>query len=130
MEKQISTGLKIWLWFVIIMHGLGAISNLTSIEQNPLRSIICILLYAAMIYSCVLIMFQTKKLGFKLMCIASGGNALYSIASVILALVFIAENVASGIVAGLVGAVSVAAMAAICPLITYFLIKSQWDMFE
>ena len=67
MEKQISKGLKIWLWFVIIMNGLSAISNVTKIGQNALGSIISIVLEAVLIYSCVLIMFQMKKFGFKLM---------------------------------------------------------------
>ena len=63
MEKQISKGLKIWLWFVIIMNGLSAISNVTKIGQNALGSIISIVLEAVLIYSCVLIMFQMKKFG-------------------------------------------------------------------
>lgn len=133
MEKQISTGLKIWLWVVIVFNGLGAISNLTKIGQSPLASIIGILLEAALIYACVLIMFKTKKLGFKLMCIVAGVNALYSVVSVILIAVIagaVAGSASIGLASGLVGAVLAVVLAAICPLITYFLMKSQWDMFE
>lgn len=133
MEKQISTGLKIWLWFVIIMNGLSAITNVTKIGQSPLSSIISILLEAALIYSCVLIMFQTKKLGFKLMCIVAGVSALYSVIVVILAGAaagVIAGSASVGIASGVIGAVLAVVMAAICPLITYFLMKPQWDVFE
>lgn len=133
MEKQISTGLKIWLWVVIVFNGLGAITNLTQIGQSPLGSIISILLEAALIYSCVLIMFQMKKLGFKLMCIVAGVNALYSVVSVILVAVIagaVAGSASIGLASGLVGAVLAVVLAAICPLITYFLMKPQWDMFE
>lgn len=133
MEKQISTGLKVWLWVVIVFNGLGAISNLTSIGQSPLASIISILLEAALIYSCVLIMFKTKKLGFKLMCIVAGVNALYTIVNVILVAIVAGAAVGSasiGLASGLVGAVLAVILAAICPLITYLLMKSQWDMFE
>lgn len=133
MEKQISTGLKVWLWVVIVFNGLGAISNLTSIGQSPLASIISILLEAALIYSCVLIMFKTKKLGFKLMCIVAGVNALYTIVNVILVAIVAGAVVGSasiGLASGLVGAVLAVILAAICPLITYLLMKSQWDMFD
>ena len=133
MEKQISTGLKVWLWVVIVFNGLGAISNLTSIGQSPLASIISILLEAALIYSCVLIMFKTKKLGFKLMCIVAGVNALYTIVNVILVAIVAGAAVGSasiGLASGLVGAVLAVILAAICPLITYLLMKSQWDMFD
>ena len=133
MEKQISKGLKIWLWFVIIMNGLSAISNVTKIGQNALGSIISIVLEAVLIYSCVLIMFQMKKFGFKLMCIAAGVNAVVSVLIVILAGVVAGAAMGSasaGIAGGLVGAVLVVIVAAICPLITYFLMKPQWDVFE
>lgn len=133
MEKQISTGLKIWLWVVIVFNGLSAISNLTKIGQSPLGSIISILLEAALIYSCVLIMFQMKKLGFKLMCITAGVNAVVSVLIVILAGAVagaVAGSATVGIAGGLVGAVLVVIIAAICPLITYFLMKPQWDVFE
>lgn len=133
MEKQISTGLKIWMWFVIIVNGLSVIKNITEIGKSPLSSIINILLEAVLIYSCVLIMFQMKKLGFKLMCITAGVNAAVSVLVVILAGAaagVIAGNASVGIAGGLVGAVLVVIMAAICPLITYFLMKPQWDIFE
>ena len=103
------------------------------IGQNALGSIISIVLEAVLIYSCVLIMFQMKKFGFKLMCIAAAVNAVVSVLIVILAGVVAGAAMGSasaGIAGGLVGAVLVVIVAAICPLITYFLMKPQWDVFE
>lgn len=129
MEKQISTGLKIWLWFVIVMNGLGVIINVIRMGQSPLDSIISILLEAALIYSCVLIMFKTKKLGFKLMCITAGVNAAISVVIAILVGVLAGVIIGNASI-GLAGAVWAVIRTAVCPLITYFLMKPQWDMFE
>lgn len=133
MEKNISTGLKVWLWIVIVMNGISAVRNVFNIAKNPLSTIITIVIEALMIYACVLIMFQMKKFGFKLMCIAAIINAVVSVVVVViagLAVGALGGSAAAGLAGGLVGAVLVVIMAAICPLITYFLMKKNWDMFE
>lgn len=133
MEKSISTGLKVWLWIVIVLNGLSVISNLTKIGSNPFGSIVSIVLEAVMIYACIMIMFQMKKLGFKLMVIMAVVNAVFSvIASVIggIAAGAITGSAAVGIAGGVIAAIFTIIIAAICPLVTYLLMKKDWDMFE
>lgn len=133
MEKQISTGLKVWLWFVIVVNGLSAVKNVFNIGSSPLSTVISIVVEAALIYACVMIMFQMKKFGFKLMCIVAIVNAVLSILIMIIAGAAagaLTGSAAVGLASGAIGIVVVIIGAALCPLITYLLMKSQWEIFE
>lgn len=133
MEKKISTGLKVWLWLVIIANGWNLIKNVMAIGDSPLAAIFSIVVEGVMIYGAVLIMFKTKKLGFKLMCIAVGVNAVLSI--ILMLFVGVAAGAATGSAAVGVASSVIAVMLVIIgaifnPLITYLLMKKDWDMFE
>ncbi len=133
MEKNVSTGLKVWLWIVIVLNALSALGNLTSIGDAPVTAIISIVLEAVMIYAAVLIMFQTKKLGFKLMCLVAIVNVVVSIITVIFTGIIagaLAGNALVGLISGIIGIITSIIIAAICPLITYLFMKKDWDMFE
>lgn len=132
MERDISTGLKVWLWIVIVFNGLSAISSLTSIGDSPVSTIISIILDAIMIYACVMIMFQKKKLGFKLMVIFAVINAVVSIVVLVLAGIAagaLLGSAAAGFATALIGIVIAVICAVICPLVTYLLMKKDWDLF-
>lgn len=133
MEKKVSLGLKIWLWFIIVTNGISVISDVTSLGDSLVSSLISIVVSGLLIYACVMIMFQMKKMGFKLMCIIYIVNAVIS---VVLSLIVgvaagaVAGSAGAGLAGGLIGAVIVIIAAAIYPLVTYLLMKKDWDMFE
>lgn len=133
MERSVSTGLKVWLWILIVLDGISAAGSLMQIGDSVFNALWGVASNAIMIYACVLIMFQRKKLGFKIMVIMT---AIGAVVSVVLAVVggmaagAIAGNAAVGVAGGLVAAVIVVLLSAICPLVTYLLMKKDWDMFE
>lgn len=133
MEKSVSTGLKVWLWIIIVLNGLSAVGSLFSIGNAPLSSILSVVLNAVMVYACIMILFQMKKLGFKLMCIIAVVNAIVSIVMTLVigaAAGAAAGSTALGIAGGIVGAVFIIISAAIVPGVTYLLMKKDWAMFE
>lgn len=133
METKVSTGLKVWLWIVIVWNAIGAIGNVTSIADSPVATIISIVLEVVTIYAAVLIMFQTKKLGFKLMCGVAVANVVVTIVTAIFAGILagaLAGNAVIGLIGAIVGIIISIIIIAISPLITYLLMKKDWDMFE
>lgn len=133
MEKSVSTGLKVWLWIVMVLNGIETISSLLQIGDSPLSAIWGAVVSALMIYACVLIMFKMKKLGFKIMVIITVINAVVSVVIAVvagLAAGAIAGSAAVGIAGGLIGAVILVLFSAILPLVTYLLMKKDWNMFE
>lgn len=133
METKVSTGLKVWLWIVIVLNAISALGNLGSIANSPVATIISIVLEVIMIYAAVLIMFQTKKLGFKLMCGVAVANVVVTIITAIFAGVLagaLAGNAMIGLIGAIIGIIFSVIIIAICPLVTYLLMKKDWDMFE
>lgn len=132
METKVSTGLKVWLWIVIVLNAISALGNISSIGSAPVTTIISIALEAAMIYAAVLIMFQTKKLGFKIMCAVAVVNVVVTIITSIFAGVLaaaLAGTAVIGLIAAIIGIIFSVILIAICPLVTYLLMKKDWDMF-
>lgn len=132
METNVSTGLKVWLWIVIVLNAISALGNIGSIVSSPVSTIISIALEAAMIYAAVLIMFQTKKLGFKIMCAVAVVNVVVTIITAIFAGIFagaLVGNAFIGLIGAIVGIIFSVILIAICPVLTYVLMKKDWDMF-
>lgn len=133
MEKSVSTGLKVWLWVIIVFSGLSVLGSFGSIASAPLPTIISIVLDAGMIAAGILIMFKMKKAGFKIMVAVAAVNAVWAVVLAILAgtVAGVATGSASvGLAGGIMAAVIAVVIAAICPLVTYALMKKDWDMFD
>lgn len=133
MEKSVSTGLKVWLWVIIVFNGISVLGSLGSIASAPLQTIISIVLNAGMIAAGMLIMFKMKKAGFKIMVAVAAVNAVKAVILAILAgtVAGVATGSASvGLAGGIMAAVIAVVIAAICPLVTYALMKKDWDMFD
>lgn len=102
--------LKTWLWLVLIVNVLTAITLFTTALQKPITFLT--LIGAILLISGIsLMLFMKKKLGYYLMCVA--------------ALVIFISNTIQGIniLWGLSSMI-------ISPLITYFLMKSDWESFN
>lgn len=136
MEKTISTGLKVWLWIVLVLNALGLVENLLSFGSAGVLSILInIVLGAAMIYACVALLFQYKKLGFQLILIVSAVKAVVAVINVIyiavtLGAMFSGAGGLATLLAGVGGTILAVLLAAVVPLITWLLIKNQMDVFE
>lgn len=133
MEKSVSTGLKVWLWVIIGFNGISVLGSLGSITSAPLSTIISIVLNAGMIAAGILIMFKMKKAGFKIMVAVAAVNAVVSVVLAIIAgtaVGAVAGSASVGLAGGIMAAVIAVVIAAICPLVTYALMKKDWDMFD
>lgn len=133
MEKSVSTGLKVWLWIIIVFNGINVLTSLGSIAISPLSTLINIVLNAGMIAAGILIMFKMKKVGFKIMVAVAAVNAVVAVVLTIIAgtaVGAVAGSASVGLAGGIVAAVIAVIIAAICPLITYALMKKDWDMFD
>lgn len=133
MEKSVSTGLKVWLWIIIVLSGLNALTNLRDIVSSPVSTVINLALNAIYIYACVLIMFQMKKFGLKLMVIIATIQAVLAVLAFVLVGLLGGAALGSmvgGAVTGLIGAIISILLAAVYPGITYLFMKKDWAMFE
>lgn len=116
-------GLKAWLWVVVILNAITAISTVagaaaTSVALAQIgRGDLVPLLYVSAVLSVVavvgaiLILFQQKKLG---LWILIGGSVVSMILSII-----IGNSVITAAISG-----------AGLPLITYLLMRSTWEQFQ
>ena len=104
------TGLKVWLWFVFVVQILSCISVVIAIAVNPIF-IVSLIASALIIIGCALLLFKTMKLGYFMMC---GG----AVVNLIVNLIF-----KTNIIIALLGLI-------LMPLITYLLMKDDWNNFK
>lgn len=104
------TGLKVWLWFIFVV-------NIISTITVGLAALIVPMLWASvaaeilLIVGICLLLFGKKKVGFYLIC----GCAVIS---------FVINLIAgTNLVSAIFGLVA-------CPLITFLLMKSDWENFQ
>lgn len=105
-----STGLKVWLWIVLVLNAITVVTTVLGALLNPLLFVSAIGT-ALIIVGVCMILFKQKKLGLYIICgmeaislvfnIIGGGNIIISIISAVL-----------------------------MPGITYLLMKSNWESFS
>lgn len=105
-----SKGLKVWLWVIFVINILSAVSMLVLVAMNPLY-IVSIIAEILLIAGICMLLFCQKKLGFYLLC---AGAVVAFILNLVLGL---------GILRALVGLI-------VTPLVTYLLMKNDWDTFK
>jgi len=103
-----TTGLKIWLWLVFVVNAISAVISIIAALVLPMLWVTVIATILVIVGAVMLL--QTKKTGFYLICGAS-----------VIALII---NVVSGqnIVSSLISAV-------LMPLIIYLLMRKTWNEF-
>lgn len=104
-----TTGLKVWLWIVLVLNAISAVISLIAALISPVLWISVIA--GILIIVGAIMLLQTKKIGFYLICGA--------------AVVGLIVNVINGrnIFMALISAV-------VMPLIIYLLMKNTWNQFE
>lgn len=103
-------GLKIWLWIVLVCNALSAVGGVVTALAVPLGwlSVIACVLVAV---GCAILLFQTKKLGFYIVC----AGAVVSLVTSIL--------IGANIIVAIISAV-------VLPLIIFLLMKNTWNEFQ
>ena len=105
---QWSTGAKVWLWLVLVVNVLSCVSIALVLLIAPAAAIISLVLELILIAGVVLLLFRRQRIGFYLLCVCSVLSLIVNIIS------------GTGIVRAIVSAV-------LFPLITYLVIKNQWN---
>lgn len=103
-----STGVKVWLWFVLIANALSGIAAIPVALLAPVAWI-SVLLEAAMVVGVCMLLFGQKKVGFYIMC---GTLFAAFLINVIVLQGGVVRNAISGV---------------LCPLITYLLLRGSWE---
>lgn len=111
-----NSGLKGWLWFVLIVNIISAISTfslfaIASLVRGGFAIITVSLVCSALIIAgTAMLLFARKRVGFYLMCAC--------------ALVGLVMNIVIGnnLVLAIISAI-------LCPLITFLLMRKEWDAF-
>lgn len=112
-----NSGLKGWLWFVLVVNAISAISNLglyaiaSLIKGGVLLITLCLISSALIIAGTAILLFTRKKLGFYLMCACALINLILNIV------------MGNNLVIAIISAV-------LCPLITFLLMRKEWDAFQ
>lgn len=113
-KKTFGTGAKVWLWLVLVLNAISALTSIMTIAASPLTGILSVLAGALAAVGAAVLMFKMTKMGFYIIC---GGAVCGMIGSIITSATLLG---AAGIVGSVVGAV-------LMPLITFFVIKSKWN---
>lgn len=112
-----SSGLKGWLWFVLVINAVSAFSalGLFAVVSLVKGGVVVILLSLAcsalMIAGTAMLLFARKKVGFYLMCACALAGLVMNIV------------MGNNLVLAIVSAV-------LCPLITFLLMRKEWDAFQ
>lgn len=113
---QLNTGARVWLWIVFVLNIVGcvlaAIGSLGLLAVAGLGTFIITLISIAinvvLIIGVALMLFNSQKSGFYLMC---GCAAVGLVLNLILG---------TGLIRAIIGAI-------VCPLITYLFLREQWN---
>lgn len=112
-----NTGLKVWLWLVLVVNALSAISTFRLYSVAALVtggyaivtvSLVC---SALIIAGTAILLFARKKLGFYLMCACALLGLIMNIV------------IGNNLIVSIISAV-------LCPLITFLLMRKEWDAFQ
>lgn len=103
-------GLKIWLWIVLVCNALSVVGGVITALAIPLGWL-TVIASALIVAGCAILLFQTKKLGFYIVC---GGAVVSFVTNVILG-----TNIIIAIISAIV-----------LPLIIFLLMKNTWNDFQ
>jgi hypothetical protein len=105
-----NTGLKVWLWIVMIVNAIAAISTILVALLVPIL-FVSALSSIVIIVGAALILFKQKKVGFYVICCMAIVNLVFNVIG------------GNNMVMSLVSAV-------VMPGIIYLLMKPTWDVFN
>lgn len=105
-----TTGLKGWLWFVLIVNVLSGLGAIPTALVFPLAWI-SVLLEVLIVVGTVLLLFKQKKMGYYLILAAAILGLIVNVA------------IGSNVILAVISAV-------IMPGIIWLLMKNTWDQFE
>jgi hypothetical protein len=105
-----STGLKIWLWIILVLNAIGAVLSAFAMLIAPI-SALAVVMEIVLIAGIVLLLFKQKKLGFYIMVGCSAAGLIINI------------MLAQGLLRSIFSAI-------IAPGITYLLMRNSWNEFE
>ncbi len=113
---ELNTGAKVWLWIIFVINIITLVVSIPTILTGitllgptyTLLSVISIVVSCVFVAGIAVLLFGHKKVGFYLMVVAAVASLILNIA--------LGTNIVRAIIS-----------AVLCPLITYFVIKSQWD---
>jgi len=108
--RKMSSGLKIWLWIVLVLNALSLVGTIIAAILAPLLFFSAIGTVLIIVGVCM-ILFKQKKLGFYIIC---------GTVAIVLVFNIIGGN---GIILSIISAV-------IMPGITYLFMKPTWDSFS
>ncbi len=112
-----NTGLKVWLWIVLVVNALSAISTcrlfgVAALVPGGVAIVALSLVCSALIIAgTAVLLFARKKLGFYLMCACALLGLIMNIV------------MRTNLIAAIISAV-------FCPLITFLLMRKEWDAFQ
>ena len=101
-----TTGCKVWLWFIFICNIIAAVSYIATIVILPVTGTICLIAEIIVIIGIALLLFQQRKLGFYLIVVMAVISAIFNIVSGI--------NIALSLISAI-----------IMPAITYYFISKN-----
>lgn len=105
-----TTGLKVWLWLVLVFNAIGAVTSVATAFLIPGMWIV-VVAEVLVVAGAAMLLFPRKKMGFYLIC---GGAAVSLVLNIILG-----GNIVSSVIS-----------AVIMPLIVWLLIKNTWYEFQ
>lgn len=105
-----TTGLKVWLWLVLVFNAIGAVTSVATAFLIPGMWIV-VVAEVLVVAGAAMLLFPRKKMGFYLIC---GGAAVNLVLNIILG-----GNIVSSVIS-----------AVIMPLIVWLLIKNTWYEFQ
>lgn len=105
------TGLKVWLWIIFVLKIIVATFGVFSILGSPLSGILTVACAVVFAIGVGIMLFKQQKLGFYLLC---GSQAVMLVGDIV---------VGANIVIAIIGAL-------VLPLITWLLLKGDWDSFK
>lgn len=112
-----NSGLKGWLWFVLVVNALSAIStfrlySIAALVRGGFAIVTVSLVCSALIIAgTAVLLFARKKVGFYLMCACALLGLIMNIV------------IGNNLIVSIISAV-------LCPLITFLLMRKEWDAFQ
>lgn len=105
-----TTGLKVWLWIILVLNVIGIFTSVTAALLVPILWL-SVVLGVLIIAGVFLLLFKQRKMGYYLICGAAALSLVYNVA--------MGVNIISAIIS-----------AVLMPLITWLFLKNNWDSFQ
>ncbi len=105
---QWGTGAKVWLWIVLVLNAISCVTLIPLLLVVPVAAAISIVLELVLIVGVVMLLFKRKKIGFYMLCAC--------------ALLTMISNIIAG-----TGIIRAVASSVLLPVITFLVIRDQWN---